>query len=90
MCYTSIALSDKWSSVCMRPCGQVKEAVEGVEAGRDIKQCFNIPMNRLQLYKDSVQVEVNIAMALLQLQVQPSGQPFSCRNIYTQSLLELA
>ena len=84
---TSIALSGKVSSVCMKPYRQVREPVEGVEAGRDIKQSLKAiqytseqtTTAQGQLKEvDSALVEINKAMELLRMQLQPSGQPFSC------------
>ena len=84
---TSIALSGKVSSVCMKPCRQVREPVEGVEAGRDMKQSLKaIQYTSEQTMTvqgqlkevNSALVDINKAMVLLRMQLQPSGQPFSC------------
>ena len=84
---TSIALSGKVSSVCMKPCRQVMEPVEGVEAGRDMKRSLKAiqytseqtTTAQGQLKEvDSALVDINKAMELLRMQLQPSGQPFSC------------
>ena len=82
-----IALSGKVSSVCMKPCRQVTEPVEGVEAGRDMKRSLKAiqytseqtTTAQGQLKEvDSALVDINKAMALLRMQLQLSGQPFSC------------
>ena len=84
---TSITLSGKVASVCMKPCRKVREPVEGVEAGRDMKQSLNAIQYTSeqtttvqgQLKEvNSALVDINKAMALLRMQLRPSGQPFSC------------
>ena len=71
----------------MKSCRQVREAVEGVEAGRDMKRSLKA-IQYISEQTTAVQgqlkevnsalVEINKAMALLRMQLQPSGKPFSC------------